>query len=254
MTRSLRHRFVLPAFLAAAALLGLSTTPVAASVLEIDLSKPAVELTASFDGADLLLFGIHKPDTEVIIVVRGPEINTSVRLKERVAGVWVNGDEVMFENAPSYYTVAATRNPTEILPRATLKENRIGVDNLMLETSGKNVERDRKNFTAGLIRNMQASDLYGDGFNKIEKRGEQLFRTHLWFPSNVHVGQYIVDTYLVQGRYISAQSSTTITVHKVGIEADIYNFAHDYALLYGLLAVVIALVAGWAANAAFRRG
>jgi hypothetical protein len=39
----------------------------------------------------------------------------------------------------------------------------------------------------------------------------------------------------------------------VGVGADIYEFAHDWAALYGLLAVLIAVFAGWAAGAIFRK-
>jgi hypothetical protein len=37
------------------------------------------------------------------------------------------------------------------------------------------------------------------------------------------------------------------------VGADIYEFAHDRAAIYGLLAVLVAVLAGWAAGAVFRR-
>jgi hypothetical protein len=43
-------------------------------------------------------------------------------------------------------------------------------------------------------------------------------------------------------------------VKKTGIGARIYDLAHRHAALYGLLAVAIAILAGWGASAAFRRG
>jgi hypothetical protein len=33
----------------------------------------------------------------------------------------------------------------------------------------------------------------------------------------------------------------------------IYNFAHDYSLIYGLFAIAFAVAAGWLAAVAFRR-
>jgi len=42
-------------------------------------------------------------------------------------------------------------------------------------------------------------------------------------------------------------------VKKTGIGARIYDFAHRHAAAHGLVAVLIALAAGWAASAAFRR-
>ena len=54
------------------------------------------------------------------------------------------------------------------------------------------------------------------------------------------------------GQVIGAQT-TPMFVNKVGVGADIYEFAHDRAAIYGLLAVLVAVLAGWAAGAIFRR-
>ena len=45
---------------------------------------------------------------------------------------------------------------------------------------------------------------------------------------------------------------TFIDVRKVGIERWIYNLAHEKPLIYGLLSLFIAIVAGWSASAVFR--
>ena len=227
----------------------------AGGYIDVDLSKPEVELTASFDGAELLLFGVRNPGTDVIVVVRGPGVDTPVRRKERIGGIWVNNDEVVFKNALTFYSAASTMLPSEILPVEILNQYEIGVGNIKFKTRDLAVPNEKaKIFSAGLIRNMVNADLYSSDIAKINKVGQQLFRTNLWFPSNVFVGDYVVTTLLVKDGKVINTKATDIVVHKVGIEADVYNFAHDYALLYGLLAIVIAVVSGWMANAAFRKG
>jgi hypothetical protein len=54
------------------------------------------------------------------------------------------------------------------------------------------------------------------------------------------------------GEVISAQS-TPLYVSKIGVLAEIFGFAHNYAALYGILAIVLAVLAGLGANAAFRK-
>jgi hypothetical protein len=51
---------------------------------------------------------------------------------------------------------------------------------------------------------------------------------------------------------VSAQS-TPLVVGKVGFGAELFDFAHRRPVLYGILAVVVALSAGWMAGVAFRR-
>ena len=238
------------------ALAALITTPVLADDLDVDLSKPDVRLDVSFKGSELLLFGAKDINADIIVVVRGPGQDTSIRLRERVAGIWVSTDEVIFESAPTFYALAATKPIDAILPKETLLSEQIGTANLNLPIKAKPDGADAEvvqNFKDGLIRIMVDKSLYNVANNPVDLVGKQLFRTTLWFPANIHVGDYIVDTYLVADGRIQTHKSTNLEVHKVGIEAEVYSFAHEHALIYGLLAILIAVVAGWAANAVFRK-
>ena len=50
-----------------------------------------------------------------------------------------------------------------------------------------------------------------------------------------------------------SQDLSKIKVTKSGIGANIYNIAHQFSTLYGILAVIIAVFFGWFANFIFRR-
>lgn len=238
------------------ALLLLFSAPAFADDLDVDLSKPDVRLDVSFEGSELLLFGAKDLEGDVIVVVRGPAKDTSVRFKERVAGVWVSTDEVIFAKAPAFYALATTRPVEDLLPPIVLKAEKIGTEHLNLDIITKPMGADGatvQNFYDGLLRNMVRKSLYTDKAGEIGLIGKQLFRTDLWFPANVSVGDYSIDTYMIIDGHIETKKTTHLQVHKVGLEASIYNFAHEHALLYGLLAVVIAVVSGWAANAVFKK-
>lgn len=238
------------------ALLLLFSIPAFADDLDVDLSKPDVRLDVSFEGSDLLLFGAKDLEGDVIVVVRGPAKDTSVRFKERVAGVWVSTDEVIFAKAPAFYALATTRPVADLLPPIVLKAEKIGTEHLDLDITAKPTGADGamlQKFYNGLLRNMVRKGLYTDKAGKIGQIGKQLFRTDLWFPANVSVGDYSIDTYMIADGHIETKKTMHLQVHKVGIEASIYNFAHEHALIYGLLAVVIAVVSGWAANAVFKK-
>jgi len=233
-----------------------AAAPALAKGLEVDLSKPDVRLDVSFEGADLLLFGATDHEGDIIVVVRGPNKDTSIRLKERVAGIWVSTDEVIFDGAPGFYALASSKPINDLLPADVLLQQRIGTENLGLtaKSAPEDATQDTlKNFKDGLVRNMVAKNLYTGEPGKIDLVGKQLFRTDLWFPANVHVGEYVIDTYLISNGRIATHNSTQLTVHKVGLEAEIYSFAHEHALLYGLLAILIAVVSGWTANAVFKK-
>lgn len=46
--------------------------------------------------------------------------------------------------------------------------------------------------------------------------------------------------------------SAPLDVEKVGLERWLYRLAFDHPAIYGLMSLLIAAFAGWAANAAFR--
>ena len=105
-----------------------------------------------------------------------------------------------------------------------------------------------------MIRNKQALRHYGVLEGRVSVLGGKLFRTEVVFPANVPTGIYSMEAFLVRdGKMISAQK-IPLYVSKSGIEAEIFNLAHDYPETYGILAILIAVAAGLAANAgALRR-
>jgi len=103
------------------------------------------------------------------------------------------------------------------------------------------------------MRNKAKKGLYLDVPGRVNFLGNRLFRTTLSFPANVPTGTYTVEVLLVRnGGVVSAQTSPLL-ISKIGVGADVYRFANNYAMLYGIIAILIALAAGWIAAAAFRK-
>jgi uncharacterized protein (TIGR02186 family) len=245
--------------LAALCLLGLAGSQVrAADPLVADLSKHLVAITTGFAGTDVLLFGAIEEVTggkpgDVAVVVRGPNRTETVRHKERTAGIWINSGTAKADNAPSFYLAAATRPLDELAAPAVLARHQIGLDNLDLDIRVKDGGTGREEYRRALIRLNQKKGLYGARVLEIGMLSQRLFRTDVHFPANVPVGVYLVEVYLfVDGQVVSAQT-TPLVVSKIGIGADIYDFAHHRAAVYGIIAVLLAAFAGWLAAAVFKK-
>ena len=80
-----------------------------------------------------------------------------------------------------------------------------------------------------------------------------LFRKTLSLPSNVTTGIFEVEILHYRDGMLVSQDLSKIKVTKSGIGANIYNIAHQFSTLYGILAVIIAVFFGWFANFIFRR-
>lgn len=228
----------------------------AAEPLVADLSRHLVAITTGFAGTDVLLFGAVEDASrggDVVVVVRGPNHGEIVRRKARNAGIWVNSGLAEVRDAPSFYRVAASKPLAEIAPQAVLERHQIGLEALDLDIHPRDESADSPQYRDALIRLKQRQGLYGDGVQDIGFLGNRLFRTEMHFPANVPVGTYLVEVYLMVDGEVASAQTTPLVVSKIGLGADVFDFAHQQAAAYGIIAILLAAGAGWAAAAIFRK-
>lgn len=235
------------------ALLGLLPSTARAQALVADLSDHLIAITAGFAGTDVLLFGATEGEGDVIVLLRGPEAPVVVRRKTRAVGIWVNTERIVFTGAPAFYRVASSRPLDEVANAALRTRQQIGIDYLRIAPERALTPTKLENFRQGLLRNKQREDLYSAKVGEVTFLGPRLFRTRFYLPANVPPGTYTVEVLLVRNNQVIAAQTTPMLVNKTGIGADVYDFAHNHAAVYGLVAVLIAVLSGWAAGTVFRK-
>jgi uncharacterized protein (TIGR02186 family) len=222
--------------------------------LVADLTSHLIAITTGFTGASVVLFGATDGPGDVIVAVRGPEREMTVRQKSRVAGIWVNTRQVSFGNLPSFYAVAASRPVADILSPAAAAFYRLGIANLKLAASTPAPSVVVDAFRTALERRQQEAGLYVERMGKVDFLGERLFRTTITFPSNVPTGTYLVEVFLVRDKDVVSGQTTPLVVSKVGVDATVFEFSTRQPGFYGAIAVLTAVVAGWLASLPFRGG
>ena len=229
--------------------------------VQSDVSTREISIQSNFTGIEIVLFGSidfsHAPspdDTpyDVIMVVRGPDQPVVARRKERVAGLWVNGAAENFPSVPGFYAVLGSRPFRAIAPEAMLKTLGIGLSDLEFGISAQ-AQPPGDAFRSAMVRLRQEHRLFQESDDAISFIGRSLFRGSVDLPVNVPIGRYTSEVYLFRDGTMLSKSATTLQVHKVGFERLVYLLAFRYPFIYGLVAVVIAMVAGAAAWAVFRR-
>lgn len=224
------------------------------------LSQDSISITANFDGSDLLIYGAVKreepipQDTrlDVIITVEGPSEPVVVRRKSRSMGIWVNTVGVEIDRAPSFYAVATSRPIDDILSRTEDLRHRISTRQMIRSVGAPTEITDSGAFTDALIRLRESETLYVLKENSVELKADTLFSTDFDLPADLIEGHYRTRIFLLRDKKLVASEETSIDVRKVGLGRWLFDLSRDQPVIYGLLAIVIALVAGWLASAAFR--
>lgn len=226
-----------------------------AQELVADLSNHLIAISTAFTGTDVVLFGAVAAEGDIAVVVRGPAQDIVVRRMVERLGIWVNERSVTFGGAPSFYRVFSSRPMREIASQAALEREGVGLEHLRLlprqaETLSPAAAAE---FRAALIRQMRDADLYGQETGQVAVLGGRLFRADVHFPANVPTGQYIVSVLLFRGGEVVEAQTTPLVVSKIGVSAEIFSFAHQQSAVYGIMALVMAVSAGWIAGLVFRR-
>ena len=220
------------------------------------LSQDAIEITSNYAGSTIVVFGaIERPSSSgprnIVVVVRGPTAQMTVRKKDRIGGVWINNEKAIFYGMPTYYFSASTRPIAQIAPRDLLDRYALGLERL--EPSSVHGHLASEPFRQALIRRKAAQGLYAELPQGVEFLSETLFRVRVPVPASVAVGEYTAEVYLFRdGDLISAQV-TPFYIDQTGVERQLFNFAHNWPLIYGTSAVAMAMLLGWLSSLVFRQ-
>ena len=252
-----------PASLRRLGLLALAPLLVGASepVLVPDVSARSIEIRYSFSGAQLLLFGailypggrVPTRPADIVVVLKGPVEPIIVREKQKIAGIWMNADSNRFRSAPSFYAVASSRPVRDLVDERTASIFELGLQSLQLSPGGGALPEKERRFEAGLLDLRRRQALYAEHPNGVEISGGVLYRAHLSIPSQVPVGTYTAETFLIDRGKVIAAATREVAIGKGGFERYVALAARQHGFLYGLAAVSLSLVLGWAAAMAFRR-
>lgn len=230
-------------------------------VLVPDISARNIQIQYSFSGAQLLLFGAvvypggRAPDrpVDIAVVLRGPVQPILVREKQKVAGIWMNADSNRFRSAPSFYAVASSRPISELIDDRTAAIYELGLQNLQLSPGGGALPDKERRFEAGLLDLRKRSHLYAEHPHGVEITDRVLYRATIAIPSQVPVGTYTAETFLIDNHKVVAAATRDIEISKSGFERYVALAARRHRFAYGIVAVLLSLALGWAAAAIFRR-
>ena len=236
------------------------TDPPLAEQIVTGLSQDEVDITASFTGSDILIYGAIRRNEPVedgtspgiIVTLEGPSQSVTVRRMGRVGPIWMNTARLRVGAAPDFYAVASSAPLDQLLDPDEDVRHRISPTLAIRALSGTVDVEDATAFTEAMLRIRSESGRYRVDEGSVQIVDETLFRADVVLPSNLIEGDYRARIFLLRGGKVVDRNTVPIRVEKVGIERWLYRLSINHSFWYGLMSLGIAIGAGALASAVFR--
>lgn len=225
--------------------------------LELQVWPDLVEIGAFFNGHEVKIIGKMPQGAQAVIEIIGPAAAEHLMRKGRRGGLWMNVGELEVQGAPSLYLAASTSIPLLKDPPAgavwgypALKKQ--------IRFAGQVKQEERDMFLDQFFQLKESDEIYGTfpGALKAKEASPNLqtLTGTIPLPTKVKPGTYRVCLTVVQGSQVIAQQCVDLKVVMVGFPAMLASLAYEHGATYGILAVIIAIVTGFAMGYLFKGG
>ena len=255
------YKKLMVTMMAACLLLTLGPAATAMEEMVTDASHPRVEVGVRFSGQRIYFFGTV-PDPKADLVVKLiPKDSPPIKLmrKGKVVIFWMGVKQFEIRNLPYLYKLHSSRPLKDFVTPELAKKYRLGYqtlkDDMKLKLlKGTPSPDDRDVMFEGFIRLKEKRNLYRVAENRIRVTKGRLFEHYFTFPDKAKEGDYLVESYAIKDGKVIASSRDLVQVRKVGLTAWLYRTSQNNGLLYGIMAVLIALGAGLLVGTIFKGG
>jgi|LQYC01.1.fsa_nt_gi Putative transmembrane protein (Alph_Pro_TM). len=224
------------------------------------LPEKKVAMGIGFGGDTIRFKGtLPQPGTSIIVQVKS-ENNPSLKLgrQGKVVFFWMSVKQFELSHVPFFYKVFSSGNLADVLNENLKKEFNIGYDalkqNLRIKLlSGKPSDDDLNVVFDGFLKIKEKTGLYEVRGNNIEINKENnSFMFDLHFSDRAVEGNYTITCWAIKDGVILGDTQQTIAIEKVALSRWFTHMAQHHSAVYGIIAVVIAIVVGLLAGFIFK--
>ena len=127
----------------------------------------------------------------------------------------------------------------------------MGLDFLQLSPSGVIDPEEQLRFTQGLVDLRRRQGLYQENAGGVSISDGVLYQSRISLPSNVSTGSYTAETFAIRDGRVIASAIAEVEVRKLGFERFVAEQAQASSVSYGLFAVALSVLMGFAAGRLF---
>ncbi len=221
-------------------------------VTELDVDH--VDISASFAGENVMIFGAVSRPGDVIVKVIAPEETVDLSHKAKYGPFWLTAGKVRVENTPGLLYVLSNKPVEELLDRA--ERQRYGLDLADVLTTAKSSGNTDKadDWQNAFMRLKTDSGFYVQDGKAVKLVSNQLFSATMKLPAKLPLGTYRLEIYRVRAGQVRGHQEQTFDVREVKLERWVSDAAYSHPITFGVLFTLLALTIGLILGIALRKG
>ena len=220
-----------------------------------------IAIGAFFNGTQLTVSGKVGVENDVVVIVSGKREELTLKKKGKALGLlWMNLADVHFKNVPNFYILYSSNGKMEsaVTGPKTWEKLGIGFEYLKKEIEIEAPQAERDALASEFLKLKQNHGLYafhpkGISFGQKNEK-EKSFTAAIWIPPRIPIGEYQVRVMEIHEDQLVDNSTSQLKVKEEGIPLMLSSLAFNHSILYGFLAVLIAVAAGLAMDFFFGTG
>ena len=217
--------------------------------LPLKLTPETIEMRAFYSGAWLRIEGTIEAGSQVIVVVRGPEVEETFNVKGRVGPIWINSAKVHISGVPSLFQCFHSAPLDRLLSPQVLAPRQIGYEAIRKQMRIRPPQQDRDVVRTSFVTLKTEEHVYRNISNGVQM-GQPTpagvpFRVDFHWPRKAPPATYEVMVYECRDGVIVREAAASLKVVEVGFPAWMASVAREHASLYGGMAVIVAVLAGF---------
>jgi len=228
--------------------------------LSTEVTPRNIPINLMYHGAQVSIKGENGANDDLIIKISSEPADAHMKYKGKAAGLfWMKMGDISFEHVPTVYLLYSSRNLDSLLQENERITEGIGFESIRagakMETSAADMDPDR--WIAEFIKFKKAEKLYGieEGtITKINETHDGKYQLDIKWPYQAAPGTYTIEVLAVRDGNVVDRAETSLTVARTGIVEKLSNLAFNHAAVYGIISIVVAMAAGFAVGALFKKG
>ncbi|NOY67941.1 MAG: hypothetical protein GXP53_00385 [Deltaproteobacteria bacterium] len=230
------------------------------ATLSGSVNPSSISIGTTFNGQDIIISGDVSKGAEILIRITGEKKAEKFKKKGKILGLlWMNLNTIEMENVPSMMLIA----PSDYL------ENWLEKHPGQWKSTGLGFEAVKDNIT--LFPESEDKDMIFEELLKLKKKeglygirkkaviytnNEEIttYEARIHLPAGLPPGVYNVEILAIGGGHVLEKKTLPLPARQVGFPAFLSSLAFEHGLLYGILSVIIAIMAGLIIGFMFRGG